>query len=82
MRNRDLFEDLKSIVRCEYISDMRYSPCIEQARNAITRMDLSKYSLFALNDAAEYLYAEKIFFINHRVAQEYFREKLNRIDLR
>lgn len=79
MYNRDLFEDLKSIVRCEYISDMRYSPWIELARNAITWIDLNEYSLFELNDAAEYLYAEKIYFINSSAAHEYFREKLKRV---
>ena len=75
MANRDLFEELKRIVRCDYISDLRYSPWREQARKAIAAMDLSEFSLFAINDAAEYLYGEKPAFASSADAQEYFRKR-------
>jgi len=75
MANRDIFEELKGIVHCEYISDLRYSPWLEQARMAIAAMDLSEFSLFVLNDAAEYLYGEKPTFASCADAQEYFRRK-------
>ena len=44
MANRDLFEVLKRSVRCDYISDLRYSPWREQARKAIAAMELSEFS--------------------------------------
>lgn len=74
MENRDLFEELKRIVRCEYISDLRFSPWLEQARKAIAQMDLDGYSLFALSDIAEYLYGKKLTFASCGDAQEYFRK--------
>ena len=75
MGNRDLFEELKRIVRCEYISDLRYSPWKEKGREAIVRMNLSEYTMFALEDAAEYLYGEKASFAGSGEAQEYFRKR-------
>lgn len=75
MPDRDLFEELKDAVGCEYISGLRYAPWIDKARKAVAGMDLSAYSLFALGDAAEYLYAEKQSFISSEAAQEYFRKK-------
>lgn len=76
MGNRDLFDELKKIVRCDYISDLRYDPWMKKAKAAIANMDLSKYSLFTLSDAAEYLYSEKLTFISSSAAQESFRKRL------
>ena len=75
MENRDLFEELKWIVRCAYISDLRYSPWLDQARQVIAAMDLREFSLFALNDAAEYLYGETLDFASNADAQVYFRKR-------
>ena len=79
MNNRELFEELKECVRCEYISDLRYAPWKNQARKAIAKMDLSGYSLFVLSDAAEYLYSEKPAFASSDAAQEYFKKRLHSI---
>ena len=68
--------NLKRIVRCDYISDLRYDPWLSRARKEIARMDLSSYSLFALSDAAEYLYTDKQSFSSSVAAQEYFRKRL------
>ena len=76
MRARDLFEDLKAKLGCEYISDLRYDPWIKQARKEIIKLDLSKYSLFELADAAEYLYFEKRSFDNVEDAEKYFFTQL------
>ena len=75
MADRDLFEELKRVVRCEYISDLRYSPWLRQARRAIAKMELREFSLFSINDAAEYLYGEKPAFVSSADAQEYFRKR-------
>jgi len=75
MANRDLFEELKNIVRCECISDMRYPPWTERARRAIAQMELDAYPLSALSDAAEYLYSEKLSFASSSAAQTYFRTR-------
>ena len=76
MENRDIFEELKKLIRCVYISDMRFSPWQELAREAIARMDLKEYTLFSLNDVAEYLYGENVSFIDQETAKEYFRKKI------
>ena len=60
------------------MSDLRYSPWLawlEQARKTIAVMDLSEFSLFVLNDAAEYLYGEKLAFANCDDAQVYFKNR-------
>ena len=75
MENRDVFEELKKVVRCENISDMRFSPWQEKARKAIACMELSDYPMFALSDAANYLYGEKMEFVSCDDAQEYFRKR-------
>ena len=79
MQGREPFEELKRIVRCEYISDLRYAPWLGRARKEIAGMDLSAYSLFALSDAAEYLYADKQTFASSDAAQNYFRKGLRRV---
>ena len=38
-------------------------------------MDLSEFSLFVLNDAAEYLYGEKLAFANCDDMQVYFKKR-------
>ena len=74
---RDLFEELRELVGCTYISDLRYSPWREQARMTIARMELSEYSLTALCDIAEYLYGGNTSFSSVSAAQDYFRDKIN-----
>ena len=79
MQDRDLFEELKRIVRCNYISDLRYAPWLDRARKEIAGMDLSAYSLFALSDAADYLYTDKKTFTSSEMEQEYSRKRLRRV---
>ena len=79
MQCRDLFEERKGSVRCDYISDLQYSPWLGRERKEIAGMDLSAYSLFALSDAAEYLYADKQNFTSSDAAHAYFRKRLRRV---
>lgn len=79
MANRDLFEDLKERVWCDYISDLKCEPWLDMARRVITQMNLSIYPLFALNDAAEYLYGDKQRFTGSEAALEYFKKRLRSV---
>ena len=79
MNNKELFEKLKECVRCDYISDLRYAPWKNWAREAIMKMELSSYSMSEICDAAEYLYAETVIFDSFDDAMEYFRKKFRGI---
>ena len=62
--------------------DARGDACplpVVKAKKAIAAMDLSEFSLFALNDAAEYLYGEKPAFASSADAQEYFRKRAQHV---
>lgn len=54
----DLLEDLKTRVKCPYISDMRFSPYKEKARCELEQMDLSQYPIEMREKVFRYLYVE------------------------
>lgn len=57
----DIFETLKNILGCEYISDMKFEPYRTKAKEALKSMDLSILSLSDLKDIAQYLYEKTDF---------------------
>ena len=67
----DIFEDLRDLIGCEYISDLtaRYN---KDARRIAGTMNLERYPLSQLNDLYEYLYGEKKNFPDSRAASEAF----------
>ena len=71
----DIFEDLRSQVGCTYISDLRYMPHITTAKRVIQKFCFEDYSLEQLNDMAQYLYGEKVFFDYPQQAEQYFRNR-------
>lgn len=73
--SRDVFEDLKVKVGCEYISDIQYSPNKEAARRYAGRFDLREYPLGQLSDLAEYLYATKERFDIYEQASAFFQRQ-------
>lgn len=52
----DLFEKIKDLLGCEYISDIRNDRLRNTTKNIIAEIDLSSYSALELADMAEYLY--------------------------
>lgn len=57
----DIFEKIKNVLGCEYISDLRFSPRSSRAKNIIKDLDLDVYSFVELNDLVFYLYGETQF---------------------
>lgn len=57
----DIFETLKNILGCEYISDMKFEPYRTKAKEALKSMELSILSLSDLKDIAQYLYEKTDF---------------------
>ena len=58
----DLFEELKSRIGCQYISDLRFGTDNELAKSIMRKIDVADYSLSELNDMAEYLYQNTVYF--------------------
>lgn len=57
----DIFETLKNILGCEYISDMKFEPYRTKAKETLKSMELSILSLSDLKDIAQYLYEKTDF---------------------
>ena len=55
----DLFEDIRAMLGCEYISDIVSSIYIDRARKLMETIDLTKYSERDIADMEEYLYGKK-----------------------
>ena len=51
----DLFEILKNLVCCTYISDLRTAPYNAKARMLLSCMDLARYSAGHINDVRKYI---------------------------
>jgi len=55
----DIFEKLKSILGCNYISDLRFDPYCDKAKELIKTLDIENCSFAELNDVANYLYGKQ-----------------------
>ena len=74
LESDDLFEHIRRKIGCTYISDMRFGKNKNLACIAMTMIDLSGYSIEALEDMAEYLFVRKPAFDTRKQAYEYFEE--------
>lgn len=72
----DIFEDLRQLVRCDFISDLQTHPHRELARLYAGEMELEGYELGTLSDLAEYLYDTKEPFENHAQARAFFQSRV------
>ena len=54
----DVFEKLKVVVGCDYISDLRFEPHLTKAKELLKTMSVEKCSIAELNDIADYFYGE------------------------
>lgn len=68
----DLFETLREKVQCQYISDLRTFWYKGAAREAVKGIDIGKYSLKELSDAAQYLYDKRQDFQSYAEAAKFF----------
>ena len=57
-KKSDLFEFLKYILGCTYISDLRTEPYNTKARLILKFLNPKKYSKIQIKDAFEYLYGK------------------------
>lgn len=60
-KNKNIFEELKEVIGCEFISDLKYPPFSSKAKLLLKVWELDTYSLFSLNDITSYLYKTKPF---------------------
>lgn len=70
---RELLEELRARLLCDYISDMRLEPYKSAAKQMLAEMDLSVHPLRMLSDAAEYLYGVNLKFDDYSQAQAFFK---------
>ena len=68
----DLFEELKSRIGCQYISDLRFGTDNELAKSMMGKINVADYSLSELNDMAEYLYQKTVNFETFEEATKFF----------
>ena len=54
----NLFEKLRDMLGCEFISDIRNGASLKSAKQIVALLDLSLYPTEELRDMAEYLYGE------------------------
>ena len=71
VKEMDIFEDLKELLGCFYISDMTglYN---HVAKEAVKGIDLKKYPLSQLCDLYSYLYGGKLDFADYSDAEQAF----------
>lgn len=72
VEKRDIFEDLKKLVQCEYISDLRLEPYLMAAKRIMVGLDLLCYPLETLENMAEYLFDQHPCFADYEQAEVFF----------
>ncbi len=68
----DLFEDVKSKVGCLNISDLLRGQYRSEAIRTMRKHEVTAYPLSSLEDMADYLFDEKVYFADHEEAHRYF----------
>lgn len=69
---RDLLEFLHGILGCIYLSDLALEPYNTRAKMLLRYLDLTRFPLKELNEAAAYLYRDKQDFTCYEQANAYF----------
>ena len=69
---RDIFEELLKRVQCEYISDLRVEPYLMAAKRIMVELDLSRYPLETIENVAEYLFGQRLYFSDHEQVEAFF----------
>ena len=72
----DIFEYLRKMMECQYISDLRYEPYKTRAQKLLITVPLDECPLEALSDLAEYLYGRESGFQSIPQAIAFYKEQL------
>lgn len=70
----DIFEELRKILGCTYISDLRYAPYRREAIGSVSLLNLEDYPTEQLSDLSEYLTDKKVSFETTEQAIKYFND--------
>ncbi len=68
----DLFEDIRSVLGLDYVSDIRFAPNTKRAIFALKMADLCKYPLSQLSDMANYIAGHSEPFADYKSASAFF----------
>lgn len=72
----DLFESVRDMLGCEYISDMRSCRALQKdARKIVARLNLEAYTAHELADIAEYLYGRKVYGAEKKALISFLRKR-------
>ncbi|MCQ4794162.1 hypothetical protein NE604_00690 [Anaerofustis stercorihominis] len=80
VKTTDLFELLRELCGCEYISDLKNAPYLSKAKSLMQTISLEPFSLFQLSDMAEYLYGRNPSFADRQEAADFFKSQGKKID--
>jgi hypothetical protein len=69
----DLLEDIRTIIGCEFISDLRHEPFNNRARKLISILDLELYPFADITDAVSYLFFSEIPFKSVQQVKEFIQ---------
>ena len=79
---KDLFEEVKTTVGCDYISDLRFEPYNSHAKKLMSVCDIDGLPLHTLSDLASYLYNEKQIFQSMEEAKHFFAKPFQKKTIR
>ncbi len=68
----DLFEDIRSVLGLDYVSDIRFAPNTKRTISALKMADLCKYPLSQLSDMANYIAGHSEPFADYESASAFF----------
>ncbi len=73
----ELLDTLRKTLGCTYLSDLRYTPFNQLARQEMQRLDLRMFSLTELSEVAQYLCETATVFTDYTEAEHFFQESVS-----
>lgn len=70
LQNSDIFTDLKKLMSCNYISDIRIGKNRRKASKILKTLNLENYTLLQLSDLYNYLYNKEAAFTDYVAAKK------------
>ena len=72
LQDSDIFTDLKKLMNCNYISDIRIGKNRRKASKILKTLNLENYTLLQLSDLYNYLYNKEAAFTYYVAAKKAF----------
>lgn len=72
LQDSDIFTDLKKLMNCNYISDIRIGKNRRKAGKILKTLNLENYTLLQLSDLYNYLYNKEAAFTDYVAAKKAF----------